>query len=116
MSVRSQLKLGSPLEADTFLSAVIDENSFNRIAGYIQYAQSSAKVLGGGKVDKTRGWFVEPTIIETLNPNDKLLKEEIFGPVLTVYVYKDNEVQKTLQHVNDSCGYALTGAIFGQDQ
>ena len=118
LSVRSQLKLGTPLEFDTFLSAVIDKNSFNNINDYLREAQSSSayEVLGGGKTDDSVGYYIEPTIIQTNDPNSRLMREEIFGPVLTVFVYDHNKVEEALELCDKTSGFALTGAVFAQDQ
>lgn len=117
LSVRSQLKLGSPLEFDTFMSAVIDKNSFNNINDYICEAKSSSThtILGGGNVDDSVGYYIEPTIIETTDPKSKLICEEIFGPVLTVFVYDSKRVKEALELVDNTSDFALTGAVFGQD-
>lgn len=115
----NELKIDSPIQFDTFASSVIDERSFDKIKSYIDYGtgrDSSSKLLIGGKCDKTTGYYVHPTVFETTNPHDKLMREEIFGPVLTVYVYKDNEYEKVLKLVDQSTPFALTGAIFCQDQ
>lgn len=118
MEIRKQLKLGSPLEYDTFLSAVIDEKAFDRITGYLKHAKTSSHldILGGGNSDKSSGYFIEPTIILSEDPNDKIMTEEIFGPVLTVYAYPDNQFDQVLDLVDSSTPYALTGAIFCQDE
>lgn len=113
-----QLRIDSPLKFETFTSAVIDRNSFNRIKGYIDYARSSSanKILIGGQYDDSVGFYVPPTVIETTDPKDKLMQEEIFGPVLTVYVYDDKKYDETVDLVNQTSGFALTGAIFCQDK
>lgn len=115
---RNELKMGDPAKFDTFMAAVIDERAFERISGYIAHAKSSknAEILGGGKCDKTRGYFIEPTIIQTTDPLDKLMTEEIFGPVMTVYVYDDKDVDKTVELVGTSTQFALTGAVFARDE
>jgi 1-pyrroline-5-carboxylate dehydrogenase len=117
LSIRSQLKLGSPLDFETFLSAVIDKSSFDNISNYISEAKSSQShtILGGGNVDDSVGYYIEPTIIQTTDPKSKLLREEIFGPVLTVYVYNAKQVKEALELVDNTSDFALTGAIFGQD-
>lgn len=111
-------KLGSPLEADTFLSAVIDDKAFDRIKGYIDYAKSSpsTKIISGGNYDNSKGYFVEPTVIECSNPKDKLMQEEIFGPVLSMYVYPDKEYKKYAALANETSPFGLTGAIYAQDK
>lgn len=113
-----QIKIASPLEADTFFSAVIDEKAFNRISGFIDYAKSSSdcKIINGGSYDKSKGFYVQPTIVECSNLDNKLFNEEIFGPVLTVYVYKDVDCESILQLVHSKTNYALTGSIFAQDK
>ena len=118
LDIRSQLKVSSPLEYDTYFSAVIDSNAFDRISSYINHAKnsSSLSILGGGKCDNSKGYFIDPTIVETKDPKDKIIREEIFGPVLSVYVYKDSDVESTLDLVSSSTPFALTGAIFGQDE
>uniref|UniRef100_T1JMW7 Multifunctional fusion protein n=1 Tax=Strigamia maritima TaxID=126957 RepID=T1JMW7_STRMM len=119
VQIHKEIKVGSPTDYESFLSSVIDEKSFNRIKGYIDYAKSNETdltIIAGGNCDKTKGYFVEPTIIQTTNPNDKLMKEEIFGPVLTVYVYRDSEMEEALDLVGTTTPYALTGAVFARDK
>lgn len=122
VSMSSQLKIASPLEFDTFTSAVIDERSFDRIAAYIDYGKAnnnnkkSTKLIFGGTYDKSKGFYVQPTLFETSDPHDKLMKEEIFGPILTVYVYKANEYAKVVDLVDTTTPFALTGSIFCQDK
>lgn len=111
-----KLKLGDPLDHKTFLSAVIDDKAFSRISSYIDYAKNSKnhEIVVGGNYDNKKGYFVEPTIILANDPNDKLMNEEIFGPVLTVYVYDDKDVNSALELIKKS-KYALTGSIYGLD-
>ena len=118
LETRKNIKLGSPLEYDTFLSAVIDEKAFDRITGYLNHAKSSStlEILGGGNSDKSQGYMVEPTIVVTTDPRDKIMTEEIFGPILSVFVYEDNQFDQILDLVDSSTPYALTGALFCQDQ
>ncbi|XP_063220433.1 delta-1-pyrroline-5-carboxylate dehydrogenase, mitochondrial [Bacillus rossius redtenbacheri] len=113
-----QLKVADPMEFDTFMGAVIDEKAFKRISSYIEHANNSEnlKVIGGGQCDSRTGYFVQPTIVETKNPMDRIMLEEIFGPVLTVYPYKDGDVEETLKLVGSSTPYALTGAVFAEDE
>jgi 1-pyrroline-5-carboxylate dehydrogenase len=101
-----------------FVNAVIDEASFDNIVSYIELARNSkdAKIVMGGKYDKSKGYFVHPTVIETTNPHFKSMVEEIFGPVLTVYVYKDEEMDKAVELCDNSTIYGLTGAVFGRDR
>ncbi|KAG1686684.1 Delta-1-pyrroline-5-carboxylate dehydrogenase, mitochondrial [Nymphon striatum] len=117
LSEHKNVKLGSPLEYDSFFSAIIDEKSFVRNKDYIDYAKNSPnmKILAGGNYDDSKGYYIEPTIIETTDPNEKLMKEEIFGPILTVCTYPANDYKKYLTVANESTPYALTGAIFGKD-
>lgn len=112
------LKLGSPLDPTSFISAVIDSRSFKKIKGYIDEARScpDVTIITGGHCDDSVGYFIEPTIIETKDPRNKLMLEEIFGPVLTVYVYKDEDCRKTLDLVDTTSPFGLTGAIFASDQ
>ncbi|XP_060714186.1 delta-1-pyrroline-5-carboxylate dehydrogenase, mitochondrial [Tachysurus vachellii] len=119
LNVHKQIKVGDPVQDfGTFFSAVIDDKSFGRIKGWLQYAESSPNltVIAGGKCDDKKGYFVEPTIIETKDPQDKIMNEEIFGPVLTVYVYPENDYRKVLELIDNTSPYALTGAVFAQDQ
>jgi 1-pyrroline-5-carboxylate dehydrogenase len=111
-----QIDMGTPTDFRNFMAAVIDEPSFNRISGYIDHAKNSteAEILVGGKVDKSQGYFIEPTVVQTMDPRFKLMREEIFGPVLTVYVYQDSALDETLELVDTTSPYALTGAIFAE--
>lgn len=112
------LKVGPADQFDTFTSAVIDGRSLERIGEYLAYAKYKPEefnILCGGEIHGDIGYYVEPTIIESRNPRSRLMLEEIFGPILTVYVYPENQTQQTLDLVND-CSYALTGAIFAQDE
>ncbi len=112
------IQQGSPLDFRNFMAAVIDEPSFDRIMGYVEHAKGSgdAEILTGGKGDKSKGYFVEPTVVRTTDPRFKLMREEIFGPVLTVYVYDDLALEETLELVDTASPYALTGAIFAEDR
>ncbi|XP_026323686.1 delta-1-pyrroline-5-carboxylate dehydrogenase, mitochondrial [Hyposmocoma kahamanoa] len=115
---RQKLKVGNVADFSVFMGAVIDEKAFCRITKYIEDAKKNPKnkILGGGKYDNSKGYFIEPTIIETTDPHDKLLQEEIFGPVLTVYTYEDKNLHQTLKLLGSSTIFALTGAVFAQDQ
>ncbi|XP_072935426.1 delta-1-pyrroline-5-carboxylate dehydrogenase, mitochondrial [Epargyreus clarus] len=115
---RAKLKIGDPTDFKIFTGAVIDDKAFARITGYIKNAANNPKnkILGGGEFDGKKGYFVQPTIIETSDPHDKLMTEEIFGPVLTMYVYEDRDVAKALGLVGSSTKFALTGAVFAKDQ
>lgn len=116
--MRSQLKVGTPLDFDTFMTAVIDKNSFNNISDYLREAKTSKEyeILGGGGTDDSVGYYIEPTIVQTSNPKSRLMREEIFGPVLTIYVYDHNNIDEALELCDKSTGFALTGSIFAHDQ
>jgi len=107
-------KMGSPEDMSNFMSAVISESSFDKLAKAIDDAKASseAEIVVGGGYDKSKGWFVEPTVILTTNPNYDTMERELFGPVLTVYVYEDNKWEESLKLVDSTSEYALTGAIF----
>jgi len=113
-----EIKMGDPQDFTNFFNAVIDEASFDNIKSYIDFAKeaSDAEIVFGGKCDKSVGYFVEPTIIETTNPQFKSMVEEIFGPVITVYVYDDNKFEETLELCDHTSPYALTGSIFARDR
>lgn len=112
------MKMGGVEDFTNFINAVIDEKAFDRIAKYIDDAKqgSSAKIIAGGKYDKSKGYFIEPTVIETSDSEYVSLCEEIFGPVLTIYVYDENKFEETIQLVNTTSPYALTGSIIAQDR
>ena len=114
----ADIKVGTPEDPSHFVNAVIDKNSFEKCKGYIERAKKSkdAKVIFGGGCDDKKGWFVEPTVIEATHPHYESMEEEIFGPILTLYVYEDNDWKKTLKLVDETSPYALTGAIFAQDR
>jgi len=112
------ITIGDVQDFTNFMNAVIDQNAYNDITGYIKYAKrhANAKVeFGGGFSDKV-GYFIEPTVIVTKDPHFKTMEEEIFGPVLTIYVYNDKDFEKTLRIANETSPYALTGAIFATDR
>lgn len=114
----STIKVGDVEDFSNFMGAVIDKASFNKIKGYIDYAQNStdAEILAGGKCDDSTGYFVEPTLILTNNPEFKTLKEEIFGPVLTAYVYDDDKFDYAVGLCESTTKYGLTGSIFAKDR
>lgn len=114
----STMKMGDVRDFSNFINAVIDEASFDNIKSYIDHAKKAndAKVIIGGKCDKSKGYFVQPTVIETTNPTYKSMVEEIFGPVLTVYVYDDSDFTKVMKLVDGSTAYGLTGSIFSKDR
>ncbi|WP_185225807.1 L-glutamate gamma-semialdehyde dehydrogenase [Chryseobacterium indologenes] len=114
----STIKIGSPEDPSNFVNAVIDKNSFEKCKGYIDRANASgeATVAIGGKYDDAKGWFVHPTVIETTNPQYESMVEEIFGPILSVFVYEDQDWKETLKLVDSSSPYSLTGSVFSQDR
>ena len=111
-------KMGSPEDFSNFINAVISEQSFDKIASFIDYAKErdDAKIICGGNYDKSKGYFIEPTVIVTTDPSFKTMCEEIFGPVMTIYVYDENKWDETLDILDKTSDYALTGAIFSQDR
>ena len=118
LAMIKEIKMGDVTDFTNFMNAVIDKNSFRDITEYIDYAKnaSDAEILHGGEYDDSKGYFIQPTIIQTKTPKFKTMEEEIFGPVLTVYVYPDNQYEQTLQLCDETSPYALTGAIFSQDR
>ena len=112
------MKMGTTEDFTNFINAVIDEKSFNSIQQYIETAKKDkrCKILVGGECDKTKGWYVEPTVIETTDPKYQTMCEEIFGPVFTIYTYKAEEFDKVCKLVDETSDYALTGAVFSQDR
>lgn len=114
----SSFKMGSPEDTSNFINAVITEQAFDKIAGYIDYikGQSDAEIIVGGNYDKSVGYFIEPTVVVTTNPKFRTMCEEIFGPVLTIYVYDENDYEATLDLVDGTSDYALTGSIISNDR
>ena len=114
----SRITVGDVREFSHFMNAVIDENSFDNIMSYIDYADKSAdaEIVYGGTGDKSVGYFVQPTVIKTTNPHFKTMEEEIFGPVMTIYVYKDKDFEETLHICDQTSPYGLTGSVFSRDR
>ncbi len=114
----AEVTMGDPEDFTNFMAAVIDEAAFLSIKEYIDHARSSAdaEVIAGGGCDDSHGYFIEPTVVLTSSPDFKLLKEEIFGPVLTLYVYRDAELDRALEICDTGSPYALTGAVFARDR
>jgi 1-pyrroline-5-carboxylate dehydrogenase len=110
------IRVGDIQDFRNFMGAVIDERAFRKISEYVSHAKTSAKIVAGGKVDGSAGYFVGPTLVETADPGYRLLCEEIFGPVVTAYVYDDAKWGDTLSLVDSTSPYALTGAVFAQDR
>ena len=114
----SEIKMGSPRDFENFFTAVIHEGAFDKLAGYIDRAKQDdkAEVIAGGNYDKSKGWFVEPTVILTEDSQYVTMETELFGPVLTIYVYPAAQYEETLKLVDQTSPYALTGALFAQDR
>ena len=114
----NSIKIGSPYDTSNFVNAVIDETAFDKISSFIDYckAQADAELITGGGYDKSTGYFIEPTTFVTTNPKFRTMCEEIFGPVLTIYIYDDNDYEQTLKLVDETSEYALTGSIIAQDR
>ncbi|HCQ13766.1 L-glutamate gamma-semialdehyde dehydrogenase [Flavobacterium sp.] len=112
------MKMGSPEDFGNFITAVIHEGSFDKLAKYIDQAKNDAdaEIIVGGNYDKSKGYFIEPTIIVTTNPKYATMETELFGPVMTIYVYEDTKWSETLKLIDETSEYALTGAIFSQDR
>jgi 1-pyrroline-5-carboxylate dehydrogenase len=112
------LRMGDPADFRNFLSAVIDRKAFDSIVGYVDLARHSpeATIIAGGQGDASEGYFIRPTVVETTNPHFRLMEEEIFGPVLTVFVYPDDRLDEALRTCDETSPYALTGAVFAQDR
>jgi len=114
----NSMKMGSPEDFGNFITAVIHEGSFDKLAGFIDQAKkdTDAEIILGGNCDKSKGYFIEPTVIVTTNPKYATMETELFGPVITIYVYEDAKWHETLKLVDETSEYALTGAVFSQDR
>ncbi|MGB5139648.1 MAG: L-glutamate gamma-semialdehyde dehydrogenase, partial [Candidatus Zixiibacteriota bacterium] len=114
----AEIKLGDPTDFSNFMNAVIDRGAYDSIKKYVDFAKkaSDAEIISGGNCDDSKGYYIDATLIETSNPKFKTMEEEIFGPVMTVYVYKDSDYEKTLKLCDETSPYALTGAIFATDR
>ena len=112
----ADIPMGDVRDFRNFMGAVIDERAFDRITGHITDAKRTARVVAGGEWDKSHGYFIKPTLLETDNPGFRQLCEEIFGPVVTAFVYDDSQWTETLELVDRTSPYALTGAVFAQDR
>jgi 1-pyrroline-5-carboxylate dehydrogenase len=113
-----KIKVGNIEDFSNFMGAVIDKKAFDDIVAYIEYARSSgeAEIITGGEYDDSKGFFIQPTTIVTTNPKFKTMEEEIFGPVVTIYIYQDEDLEATLELCNNTSPYGLTGAIFAKDR
>ncbi|MFN5912328.1 MAG: L-glutamate gamma-semialdehyde dehydrogenase [Bacteroidota bacterium] len=114
----NSFKIGSPDDTSNFINAVIDAKAFDKISSYIDYCktQSDAELITGGNYDKSKGYFIEPTTVVTTNPKFRTMCEEIFGPVLTIYVYDEHKFEETLHLLDETSEYALTGSILSGDR
>ncbi len=114
----ASMKMGSPEDFTNFINAVIDEKAFDKITGYIASAKTSqgVKVVAGGNFDKSKGYFIEPTVLEVSDPQYVTMCDELFGPVLTIYVYDEKKYEEALHLVDTTSPYALTGAVFARDR
>jgi len=112
------MKMGDVNDFTNFMGAVIDEASFDKISEAIEFAKKAkrAKIIVGGGHDKSKGFFIEPTVIVTTDPKFRTIEEELFGPVMTIFVYNDKDYAKTLKLCDQTSAYALTGAIFARDR
>ena len=113
-----EIKVGDPEDFSNFMNAVIEEKAFKKITSYIDDAKkdSDLELLVGGNYDDSKGYFIDPTVFVTKNPNNKLMEEEVFGPVTCIYIYEDEKYEETLRLVDNTSPYALTGAVFAKEQ
>jgi 1-pyrroline-5-carboxylate dehydrogenase len=116
VAMMQEMKMGDVRDFRNFVGAVIDRKAFTKITGYIDDARRNATIVQGGGASDERGFFVEATLVQTTDPRYRLLREEIFGPVVTVYVYRDEAWDQTLRLIDETSPYALTGAVFSQDR
>jgi len=116
VAMMRDIQMGDVRDFRNFVGAVIDRNAFTRIRGYIRYAQRTARIIQGGGCRDRVGYFIEPTLVQTTDPGHKLMREEIFGPVVTAYVYPDRQWASTLELIDTTSPYALTGAVFARDR
>jgi len=115
-AMMAEMRMGDVQDFRTYAGAVIDRKAFDKISGYLEDARRNAKVIQGGKAHGEKGYFIEPTLIETADPGYRLMCEEIFGPVVTAYAYDDAKWDETLKTVDETSPYALTGAVFARDR
>ncbi len=115
----SRIKMGDPADFTNFMTAVIDQHAFRTITSYIDLAKKdteNVEILAGGEYDDSKGWFVSPTVLKISDPHHRIMEEEIFGPVLAVYVYEDSKLDETLDLCDTTSPYGLTGAVFARDR
>jgi len=112
------VKMGSPEDMENFVTAVIHEGSFDKLVSYIEQAKkdNDVEIIAGGGYDKSKGYFIEPTVLLTTNPNYETMGTELFGPIVTIYVFDDDKWEETLHLVDETSIYALTGAVFSEDR
>ena len=116
VAMMAEIRVGDVQDFSNFMGAVIDRRAFDKITGYLDDARTNATIVAGGTGDAREGYFIQPTLVETADPMYRLMQEEIFGPVLTVYPYEDRAWSETLSLVDRTSPYALTGAVFSQDR
>jgi 1-pyrroline-5-carboxylate dehydrogenase len=116
VAMMRDIKMGDPRDFRNFMSAVIDKKAFDRISGYVGDGKKTAKIIQGGGCDATKGYYIEPTLIQTEDPGYRLLCEEIFGPVVTAYVYPDSKWIETMEILDKTSPYALTGGVFATER
>ena len=116
IAMMRDIRVGDPQDFRTFMAAVIDQRAFNRICGYLEDAKANARILQGGTAHGDRGFFIDPTLVETADPHYRLMREEIFGPVVTACVYEDQSWDQILTTIDRTTVYALTGSIFARDR
>jgi len=116
VGMMQDIKMGDVRDFRNFMSAVIDKRAFDKISNYVKIGKKSAKIVQGGGCDDAKGYFIEPTLVQTTNPSYQLLCEEIFGPVVTAYAYPDKSWKATLTMVDRTSPYALTGSVFARDR
>ena len=116
VGMMDEITMGDVADFRNFMGAVIDRRAFEKVTGYIDYARAHATIVAGGQSDSSRGYFIRPTLVETTDPHFRTLTEEIFGPVVTAYVYDDGKWRETLELVDATSPYGLTGAIFAQER
>src|SRR6185436_17647840 len=116
VAMMREMRVGDVADFRTFMGAVIDKKSFTKISSYLDDARRNARIVQGGGAKDDVGYFVDPTLVETDDPGYRLLCEEIFGPVLTAYAYPDGEWAQTLDVIDRTSPYALTGAVFARDR
>lgn len=115
-AILGEMKLGNVRDFSNFIGPVIDDRAFEKMVQYQEIARSDCRIVSGGEADRTQGWFVQPTLVEVPQPKHRLMQEEIFGPIVSVYVYPETKWEETIELVDQTSPYALTGAVFSQDR